>query len=129
MKDQTRQSIGVLGEDIAVKFLKSKGFTILQRNYLKPYGEIDIVCLKGEIVHFVEVKTVSRKTSKNTDDLARPEDNIHDRKLVRLSRVIEVYIEEQGIVLDWQFDVITVIIDNLKKTATVRLLSDLIIGT
>ena len=129
MKDQTRQSIGVLGEDITVKFLKSKGFTILQRNYLKPYGEIDIVCLKGEIVHFVEVKTVSQKTSKRTKDLARPEDNIHNKKLVRLSRVIEVYIEEHGVVLDWQFDVVTVIIDNLKKTATVRLLSDLVIGT
>ena len=129
MKDQTRQSIGILGEDIAVKFLKSKGFTILQRNYLKPYGEIDIVCLKGEIVHFVEVKAVSQKTFKSTEDSARPEDNIHNKKLVRLSRVIEVYIEEQGIVLDWQFDVVTVIIDNWRKTATVRLLSDLVIGT
>ena len=95
MTGNTKHSIGVIGEDIAVKFLKSKEFTILHRNYLKPYGEIDIVCVKDEIVHFVEVKTVSQITSKLATDSSRPEDNVHSKKLARISRVIEVYIEEE----------------------------------
>ena len=128
MTSNTKHSIGVIGEDIAVKFLKSKKFTILHRNYLKPYGEIDIVCVKDEIVHFVEVKTVSQITSKLATDSSRPEDNVHSKKLARISRVIEVYIEEHGIELDWQLDVVAVSLNHLKKTASIRLLSDIVIG-
>ncbi len=80
--------IGDLGEDIAAKFLKNKGFRILARNYLKKYGEIDIVAHEtrpslmddvphetvgkgsrnsfsrgtASVVHFVEVKSVSYET-------------------------------------------------------------------
>ena len=126
---ETAQSIGKLGEDLAVRFLGNKGFVIIERNYLKPYGEIDVVCLKEDVVHFVEVKSVSRLTSNKTLDEFRPEDNIHSKKLKRLSRVFEVYISEKNIMLDWQFDVVTVIIDKLAKTANITLVSDIVIGS
>ncbi len=129
MNSPTKQSIGSLGEDIASKFLRSKGYHVLSRNYLKPYGEIDIICTKDEVIHFVEVKTVSRLTSLNISDVSRAEDNVHAKKLHRLSRVIEVYISEHKIESDWQFDVLTVNINSLNKTATVRLLSDIVIGS
>lgn len=49
--------VGKQGENIAAAFLKSKGYTILERNYRCPSGEIDIICsFNGELV-FVEVKT------------------------------------------------------------------------
>ena len=49
--------IGLLGEDTAAQYLSSKGYKILERNYSKRYGEIDIVAVKNNVLVFVEVKT------------------------------------------------------------------------
>ena len=55
-----KQKIGNLGEDIGCKFLVKRGFSIKDRNYRKKWGEIDIVVEKDAVLHFIEVKTVSR---------------------------------------------------------------------
>ena len=77
---KNNQEIGRLGEDLAVKYLEQKDFGVIERNYWKKWGEIDIIAKKDDILHFVEVKAVSRKTidmfSRETNDF-RPEDNIH----------------------------------------------------
>ena len=49
--------IGALGEELAVEFLKGRGYCILARNYRCPYGEIDIIATKDRTVAFIEVKT------------------------------------------------------------------------
>lgn len=46
-----------LGEDLASDFLINKGYKIIERNFRKGYGEIDIVAVKENILVFVEVKT------------------------------------------------------------------------
>jgi len=54
----TAQSIlGSRGEELAVKFLKAKGYAILARNFRTPVGEIDIVAREAQTLVFVEVKT------------------------------------------------------------------------
>jgi putative endonuclease len=45
------------GEDIAANYLKKKGYQIIERNFRKGYGEIDIVSIYNNILVFVEVKT------------------------------------------------------------------------
>jgi putative endonuclease len=54
--------LGAQGEYIAINFLQRKGFKLIERNFKKPQGDIDIIMLdKGTLV-FVEVKTrTSRK--------------------------------------------------------------------
>ena len=47
---------GFESENKAVKFLKSHGFEILERNFHSRFGEIDIIAKKDEILHFIEVK-------------------------------------------------------------------------
>lgn len=47
---------GILYEDIASDYLKKKRFKILERNYRTRFGEIDIICSKGNLIVFVEVK-------------------------------------------------------------------------
>jgi putative endonuclease len=47
----------VLGENIATDYLKRKGYRIIERNFRKGYGEIDIICIKEKTLVFVEVKT------------------------------------------------------------------------
>ncbi|MBC7503513.1 YraN family protein [Candidatus Gracilibacteria bacterium] len=52
----SNRSIGDNGEEIAVKYLKSKGYQIIDRNYQIKGGELDIVMGEGELTIFVEVK-------------------------------------------------------------------------
>lgn len=57
MSPHNNQFLGSLGEDAAVSHLLSLGYTIIQRNFRKPQGDIDIVALDGDTLVFVEVKT------------------------------------------------------------------------
>ncbi|MBI2121043.1 MAG: YraN family protein [Parcubacteria group bacterium] len=54
-----KRKIGDLGEDVATMFLMKQGFKVLERNYLRKWGEIDIIAKKDQKLYFVEVKTVS----------------------------------------------------------------------
>lgn len=137
MAEPTRkQRIGVLGEEIASKYLGNKGFLIIDRNYLKKCGEIDIVAQKGEILHFVEVKSVSCENfgdfggnvSRETGEY-RPEDNIHAAKLKRLARTIEVYLLEKfrDSEPEWHFDAITVRLNLKTKQAEIEFIENLIL--
>jgi len=51
-----RSELGKLGEDIVSAKLQKNGFTILNRNYKKQFGEIDIIAGKNDLLIFVEVK-------------------------------------------------------------------------
>ena len=128
-----KQKIGQIGEDIAVKYLENKGFSIIERNYRKKYGEIDIVAKKNEKVHFIEVKSVScesfHQNVSRVTDRHRPEDNIHPYKLKRLTRTIQVYLLEsfpKG-EPEWVFDAITVTLNMKTKQARVKFLESLVL--
>ena len=111
-----------------------RGFEIVERNYTKKWGELDIVSKKAEKLHFVEVKSVSRENIKavvpheTTDDF-RPEDNMHPKKLERLSRAVETYLLDRNVSpeTEWQFDLVTVYLDLGKKEAKVGMIEDLIL--
>lgn len=111
-----------MGEDKAAEFLAQQGFKILDRNYWKPWGEIDIVALKDNLIRFVEVKTVTRSPATavpRDDDDYEPEDNIHPWKRKRLRRAIETYLldkEDQMGDCDWQVDIIAVYLDKIGNT-------------
>jgi putative endonuclease len=128
-----KQKIGQIGEDSACKYLKKLGYTILDRNYLKKWGELDIVAKLGKKIHFVEVKSVSRDLSTNviheTSDNYRAEDNMHPWKLKRLSRAVQSYLLEKDVPddVDWQFDLATVYIDQSKRLSKVFLLEDIVL--
>ena len=105
-----KQKIGRIGEDIACTFLVKRGFFVIHRNYRKKYGEIDIICEKDGMLHFVEVKTVSRENvSRETPDSYRAEDNIHEAKLRRIGRTIEAYLLEYDTDKDWLFHAVVVL--------------------
>jgi len=52
---------GLFSEYAAMIFLRFKGYMILERRYRNALGEIDIVVKKGNVIAFVEVKTVKEK--------------------------------------------------------------------
>ena len=134
-----KQKIGEIGENIATKFLMKHGFLILDRNYTKKWGEIDIVAEKTNKIYFIEVKSVSRITldpftpkSYNSLDQryeSRPEDNMHPWKLKRLSRTIQTYLISKRIPeeKEWQVDLLVVYLDLENKKAKVKVVSDIIL--
>lgn len=123
-----KQRIGAIGEDIASMFLVKRGFRVIRRNYRKKYGEIDIICEKDEMLHFVEVKTVScENVSRETHDSYRAEENIHEAKLKRIGRTVEAYLLEYDRGEDWMFHAIIVLLDAKAKVAKVRFLEDLVL--
>lgn len=54
-----RKIFGASGEAHIAQFLEKQGYSIVARNYKKPYGEIDLIAQKGDELVFVEVKTRS----------------------------------------------------------------------
>ena len=82
-------------------------------------------------MHFVEVKTVSRenvKELKNDIDSFEPEENVHPKKLKRMSRIIQTYLIEKNIEEGkWQFDVLAVFLDMKNRQARVRVTGNVII--
>jgi putative endonuclease len=123
--------IGVIGEDIATKYLQNKGFSVIDRNYRKKWGELDIIAQKDACLHFVEVKTVSRnsydgKFKQEINDY-KPEDNMHPRKLERLKRAIQTYMLEKRVDDNWQFDLACVFLDQEKRVAKIKYIENLII--
>ncbi len=51
------KAIGAQGEEQAARYLQAKGWSILERNFSAPYGELDLVAKDGKTLVFVEVKT------------------------------------------------------------------------
>jgi len=125
------QKIGELGENIAVRFLMKQKFIIVDRNYTKKWGELDIVAEKNNKLHFVEVKSVSRDltfVSRETNTW-RAEDNMHPWKLKRMSRTIQTYLLSKRIPdeKEWEVDLLVVYLDLKNKKAKVKLVNDIII--
>lgn len=128
-KNADKQVVGRVGEDIACNFLEKKGFVIVGRNYRKFIGEIDIIAKKDRVLHFVEVKTVSRGSIRHALDNSghRAEDNIHPQKLKRLSRAINSYLSEKtgDVDCDWQCDAVIVDLFVDDKKAKVKYLENI----
>ena len=123
VKYSAKRRQGNIGEDIACQFLERKGFKITDRNYLRKWGEIDIVAEKGGMVRFVEVKSVTREIlpdiSREMD--YRPEELVDRRKLSKLARTAALYMEEKRDTREFQIDVVGVIMSDITRTARCRL--------
>lgn len=103
-------SFGNVGEEMAVKYLRKKGYKILERNFRCKIGEIDIIAEKDNVICFVEVK------SRHSEKYGRPAESITDYKKRHITRTAEYYLllkkyEDR----DAQIDVIEILI-NLGNT-------------
>lgn len=121
MAKTEKRRIGDLGEDMACKFLIRRGHAILDRNYLRPWGEIDIISEHNSKLHFVEVKTVTRESGQKLQ--IRPEENMHRAKVERLQRAIQTYIAQSPGYKDrdWQLDLVCVYVDMSVRRVKVEL--------
>lgn len=94
---------GKTGEDLAARYLKKRGYRILERNYRCPYGEVDIVAQEGGAIVFVEVK------SRRSDDFGDPQTAVGIQKQKKLSLVSLHYLNAKDIPAgNARFDVVAV---------------------
>lgn len=119
------KDIGKIGENVACEYLKKQGFLVVERNYLRKWGEIDIIATKDKIIHFIEVKSVVANESKTY----RPEENVHNLKQRRLKRTIQTYLLDRkyDFETEFQFHVITVHLNIVKRIAKVTFMKNIIL--
>ena len=91
---------GNIAEDKAVLFLEERGYFIAERNFYSRFGEIDIIATKGDVLHFVEVKS--------GEDYELAVQNITPSKISKLIKTAHVYMKKNSLDCDFTLDAIIV---------------------
>lgn len=87
-----KRAYGKFYEDIAVDFLKGKGYKILQRNFNCSFGEVDIIAEKNDTLCFIEVK------ARTKDIYGSPLEAITITKQRRMIKIAEYYCMKNKII-------------------------------
>ena len=79
---------GKKGEDMVAAFLRKSGYTIIKRNYISRFGEIDIIAGKDDLLLFVEVKT------RRVNSFISPKEAVDSHKIRRMMLTAEDYLSK-----------------------------------
>ena len=103
-----KKLIGDIGENIALEYLKNKGYKVLERNCIYAGVEMDIVCMDKKTLVFCEVKT------RTDTHFGRPVEAVTKQKRMRYIQGAKGYIVSNKIKnTDVRFDVIEVLEDEI----------------
>jgi putative endonuclease len=106
---QNNKNIGSKGEDIACEYLLSKGYKILNRNWIFNHKEVDVVAVKDNELVFVEMKT------RNTDFFEDPYNCVSKRQQKCIIDVAEAYINKFDLDYEVRFDVVGIVTNEHNK--------------
>ncbi|MCD4746349.1 MAG: YraN family protein [Bacteroidales bacterium] len=101
---------GKKGEEIALGFLKKKGYKIIATNWRFGKDEIDIITIDNDCLVIVEVKT------RRSNYFGEPEIAVTKKKQKFLIRAANAYIIQKDIDIETRFDIISIIIKTEKYT-------------
>ena len=102
----SRVRVGKLGEELAGRFLRERGYQILTTNYRCRQGEVDIVAKDGEEVVFVEVRT------RRSQSFGTPQESLTRPKVRRLVATCQDYLQGYGGAdTNWRIDLVSVRLD------------------
>ncbi len=109
------QKIGEIGENICVTYLTKLNFRILDRNFTKKIGEIDVIAKKNDIIHFIEVKSIVIKNVPH--ETYNPAENFTKDKYMKVYKTVKLYLEENNVSREktWQIDLYCIYIDSKNK--------------
>ena len=101
-----RIQLGKEGEAKAVEFLERNGFVILETNFRRPCGELDVIAQDHDTLCFIEVRT------RTSEDEGHPFETITPTKKQKIIRTAISYLQEKGdLDVKSRFDVVAVIPD------------------
>lgn len=115
--------LGPDGENTASVYLIKKGYTIIERNFRSPFGEIDIIAKKNSFIIFIEVKTSKSSV------FGYPEDRIDSGKLKRIKKTAGHFLRhniQEGENYSFRFDLIAII--KTRKGCNIEHYKDIIIA-
>ena len=95
--------LGKRGEDLAVEYLISKGYQILERNWHSGHKEIDIIALQDTTLAIIEVKT------RKSDDYGEPDISVGATKQQMLIWAADAYVRYKQLEVEVRFDIISII--------------------
>jgi len=119
MTSQKRE-FGDLGEKIAKEYLEKQGYKLIDQNYSKRWGEIDLIFVSAENeLVFVEIKTREEKKFLSS---YLPEDSVNFSKQQKLIKTAQTFIYENKYSEDtfWRIDVIAIEINKASRRAKIR---------
>lgn len=94
--------VGAKGEQKAADYLKSKEYSIVERNYRYKRAEIDLIVLKDECIVFVEVKT------RSSNAYGHPEEAVNEKKARKIVEGAEHYVQEKEWTGNIRFDIVAI---------------------
>lgn len=98
----TARALGKSGEKAAVRYLKSKKFRIIKRNFRFLRGEIDIIAYEGKTLVFVEVK------ARKSKEFGPPEEAVTLLKQRQIKRVAQGFLAQNNLQdAECRFDVLS----------------------
>lgn len=107
-----RQSLGNLGENLALKYLKNKGYQFIERNFRWRFGEIDLIFQDKDILVFVEVKT------RFHPEFGNPEEAITPWKIKSIIKTAEYFVlKHPRLPESLRIDVVAIDLDKDQKRA------------
>lgn len=112
-----KTELGREGEQLAVDWLVSKGFTILHRNWRYRQFEIDIVALKNEMPHFIEVKY------RSSQQFGFPEAGVTGKKKSSIFRAVNEFMFRHPRYRDFRVDILS-IYEKMKGSAQFYFIED-----
>jgi putative endonuclease len=96
-----KQLFGKRGEVAAERYLKEKGYVVVERNYRCASGEVDLIVLDGRVIVFVEVKT------RSGDRFGTPAEAVERRKQRKMIRAAQYFLAHNRLgERDARFDVV-----------------------
>lgn len=100
---------GALGEEQAARYLQQKGWTIKERNFSAPAGEIDIIAQDKKTLVFVEVKTRAYRA------YGGPLAAVTPAKQKKIAQTALAYLKAKGLKFDSiRFDVLCVLPEGIE---------------
>jgi putative endonuclease len=113
----THNETGKKGEELGLTWLREQGYEVLHRNWRYLKSEIDIIALKNQVVHIVEVKT-SRSLR-----YGFPEERVNKRKMQLLMKAGAHFLARNRQWRRIQYDILSICIDR-SNTPTFLLIED-----
>ena len=102
--------LGKVGEQLAEMFLVEKGYTILHRNWRFSHYEVDIIALKNELPHFIEVKM------RSSWQYGMPEESVNKKKIRDLLKAAGEFIYRHPQYTDFRLDILSITTHPEKET-------------
>jgi len=100
-------ALGKQGELKAQKYLKRQGWTIVETNWKNPFGEVDIIARKGDVLAFIEVKT------RLSDEFGAPSEAVTNKRKLKYIRGANYYFCNKCIDCTVRFDIIEIFKGNI----------------